>query len=180
MWSGVFGEGEVKPKGGELRPRLGDVWRTSVSAGSFCRAKGDALRRCCRGLLTHRWKGTEMDYCHWQMKIRWTGGGQRAKWMPPWRSGQLRPAVAGCWLGCQHGRGAACSSAHVRLLVRVHGEKVTVLAGGVGESLWCGDVRRFGRGMLEGQDGITGDVRELGWQGWLHGEGHPTWIRWQQ
>lgn len=124
-------------------------------------------------------KKDKKHYCHWQMKMLRMSGGQRAKTMPPRRSSHFSPTVADCWLDCQHSGWTAFSSANVQLLVRVYGERVRVVAASVGESLWCGDVRRFGRGILKGQDGITGDIRELGLQGWLGVEGHLTRIPWQ-
>lgn len=39
--------------------------------------------------------------CHWQMKILWTGEGQRAKSVPPQRISPLSPAVGDCWLDYQ-------------------------------------------------------------------------------
>lgn len=107
-------------------------------------------------------KRDKKHYYQWQMKILWISGGQRTKSMPPWRSRHLRPAMADGWLDCQHGGWAAFSSANVWPPVRVYGEKVRVLAGSVGESLWCEGVRRFGRGMLEGQGGINRGHKRTG------------------
>lgn len=118
----------------------------------------------CTDILLERDKKHSRD---WQMKMLQLGGGQGAKSMPPWRSSCLSAMVAD-WARLSARRWAAFSSA----CKAVQGES-HVLAGGMGPSLSWGDVRRFGRGMLQSQGGITEDIGELGlWGDWT---GKPTW-----
>lgn len=97
-------------------------------------------------------KRDKKHYCHWQMRILWIGGGQTAKSMPPWRSSHLRPAVADCWLDCQHGGCAAFSSANVS----------------ASEGIWGGSE---GPGWGCGRDFVMWGCQEI----WKRDVGRPGW-----